>query len=85
MKETAAIMMTDIVGYTRLAKQDETSFIEICARYKRILRSKVTRFRGRTIHISGDKSLNIFSDPAAAVDCSMEIQQSLIDRYTEPG
>lgn len=77
MKETVAIMMTDIVGFTRMARQDEDLFAEICAKHQHIHRTNVARFNGRIIHISGDKSLSVFKDPADAVKCSIEIQQSL--------
>lgn len=70
-------MMTDIVGFSEMAKLDEDVFTGICAKHKRLHRTNVTRFNGRTIHISGDKSLSIFGDPAGAVKCSMAIQQSL--------
>lgn len=68
-------MMTDIVGFSVMARQDEALFTELCARHKHIHRTKVDHFNGRTIYISGDKSLSIFKDPAEAVECSLEIQQ----------
>jgi len=84
MKETAAIMMTDIVGFSTMARQDEDLFSKLCAKHKSIHRSNTARYHGKTIHISGDKSLSIFDDPADAVHCSLEIQNSLSEEPLIP-
>lgn len=84
MKETVAIMMTDIVGFTRMARQDEDNFTRICAKHKHIHRTNVARHKGRTIHIYGDKSLSVFKDPADAVKCSIEIQKFLNEEPVIP-
>jgi len=77
MKEIAAIMMTDIIGFTKLARQKESLVREISQKHKDILQESVSRNRGRLIHIFGDNSLSVFSDPADAVKCSIEIQRSV--------
>jgi len=77
MKEIAAIMMTDIIGYTKLTRQKESLVREISLKHKEILREKVNRCNGRFIHIFGDNSLCVFSDPVEAVKCSIEIQRKV--------
>ncbi|MEN8225857.1 MAG: adenylate/guanylate cyclase domain-containing protein [Bacteroidota bacterium] len=76
MKETSAIMMTDIVGFTMMARHNEDVFLEICEKHKRIHRTCVGAYNGSLIHIFGDNSLSMFKDPVGAVKCAMEIQQS---------
>jgi class 3 adenylate cyclase len=75
MKELAAIMMTDIIGYTKLTRQKESLVREISLKHKEILHENVSCCNGRCIHIFGDNSLSFFSDPAEAVKCSIEIQR----------
>jgi adenylate cyclase len=82
MKELAAILMTDIVGFTRLTRQDEAIVRQISTRHETILRESVSRHRGRLIHVFGDNSLSLFSDPADAVNCAIVIQQAVL---SDPG
>ena len=77
MKELAAIMMTDIIGYTKLTRQKESLVREINLKHKEILHENVSCCNGRFIHIFGDNSLSVFSDPAEAVKCSIEIQRKV--------
>src|SRR6056300_1415526 len=75
MKEIAVIMMTYIIGYTKLTRQKESLVRAISLKHKEILHEHVSSFNGRCIHIFGDNSLSVFSDPAEAVKCSIEIQR----------
>jgi class 3 adenylate cyclase len=75
MKELAAIMMTDIIGYTKLTRQKESLVREISLKHKEILHENVSCCNGRFIHIFGDNSLSVFSNPLEAVKCSIEIQR----------
>jgi len=77
MKEMAVIMMTDIVGFTKLTRQKADLVTRICIKHKNILHESVARYAGRFIHIFGDSSLSVFSNPVDAVKCSIEIQQSV--------
>lgn len=77
-------MMTDLVGFTSMARQNEELFTEICARHKKIHRSIVSQFNGRLIYIFRDRSLSLFNDPADAVKCAMEIQHSLNEEPVVP-
>ena len=70
-------MMTDIVGFSKMDRQNEGLFAEICGTHKNIHHTLVDRFNGRLIQIYGDKSLSIFHDPVDAVNCSIEILKSL--------
>ncbi len=75
MKELAVIMMTDIIGYTKLTRQKGSLVREISLKHKEILHENVSCCNGRSIHIFGDDSLSVFSDPVEAVKCSIEIQR----------
>ena len=77
MKETAAIMMTDIVGFTELTRQKEEFIRKISQKHKKILQDIISSYKGRIIHIFGDSSLSIFPDPAGAVKAAIGLQQSV--------
>lgn len=74
----AAILVSDVVGYSRLAGADEDS---ILARL-RVLRSDlidptVATHRGRVVKRTGDGSLIEFSSVVEAVRCAIEVQKHL--------
>jgi len=77
MEEISAIMMTDIVGFTELTRQKESSIRKITLKHKAVLQDGVSRYRGRIINIFGDSSMAIFRSPVDAVNCAIEIQHSV--------
>lgn len=70
-------MMTDIVGFTELTRQKESSIRKITLKHKAVLQDGVYRYRGRIINIFGDSSMAIFMSPVDAVNCAIEIQHSV--------
>ena len=84
MKEPAAIMMTDIVGFTELTRQRDEFIRKISRKHKRVIQEVVSRYNGRIIHIFGDSSLSIFPEPADAVKCAIELQQSFSEEPVIP-
>ena len=80
-RQLAAIMFTDIVGYTSMMGSDENKAIAVIKHYNATLEKWVTHFHGQIINYYGDGSLCIFSSATDAVKCSIEIQQEL---KTEP-
>jgi class 3 adenylate cyclase len=80
-RKLAAILVADIVGYSRLAGADED---RILARL-RALRSDlvdpiVSVHHGRTVKRTGDGSIVEFRSVVAAVRCAIEIQDGLAQR-----
>ncbi|MCK4992645.1 MAG: LytTR family transcriptional regulator DNA-binding domain-containing protein [Bacteroidales bacterium] len=73
----AVIMMTDIVGFTKLTRQQGDLVRELSLKHKNVIKENVSLHHGKLIHIFGDSSLSVFSDAVDAVKCSIEIQQSL--------
>jgi len=83
MNEIVAIMMTDIVGFTKLTRQKGDLVRKISSKHKNILLESITRYSGRFIHIFGDSSLSVFSDPIDTVKCSIEIQLLVNEEATD--
>ena len=81
MRKLAAILVADIVGYSRLAGADED---RILARL-RALRSDlidpvISVHNGRVVKRTGDGVLVEFRSVVDAVRCGIEMQNGLIER-----
>jgi len=74
-RKHAAIMFTDIVGYTRLMGTDEEKAVDMLSRNRSIHQSCIERFNGTLIKEIGDGILASFSLASEAVRCAMEIQK----------
>jgi predicted ATPase/class 3 adenylate cyclase len=77
-RRLAAIMFTDIVGYTSLTEKNESLSLSLLNEYRRILRSNFGRFNGREIDTIGDGTLAEFPSALQAVQCAYEIQTNLL-------
>ncbi len=80
-RKLAAILVTDIVGYSRLAGADKDG---ILARL-RTLRSDlidptIAVHHGRVVKRTGDGSIIEFRSVVDAVRCAIEVQNGLIER-----
>ena len=76
-RQLAAIMFTDIVGYTALMQANEERAVAVIKHYNSTLEKWVTHFNGQVLNYYGDGSLCIFSSATDAVNCSLTIQQEL--------
>ena len=80
-RQLAAIMFTDIVGYTAMMQQNEEKAVAVIKHYNATLEKWVTQFNGQVLNYYGDGSLCIFSSATDAVNCSLAVQKEL---KTEP-
>jgi len=76
-RQLAAIMFTDIVGYTGMMQRDEEKAVAVIKHYNVTLEKWVTHFNGQVINYYGDGSLCIFSSATDAVNCSLAVQKDL--------
>ena len=74
-RQLAAILFTDIVGYTAMMQKDEQHAVSVNKRYIDILQQYVLSHGGEIVNDYGDGSLCIFSSATAALRCSIEMQQ----------
>jgi adenylate cyclase len=76
-RRLAAIMFTDIVGYTRLAQTDEALAMELLDEHRRLLRPCFAKQHGTVVKTIGDGFMVEFGSALEAVRCAVEIQSML--------
>jgi len=84
VRRLAAIMFTDIVGYTALMQEDERRGKLTSDRHRETLQTAVERHNGKLLKHSGDGSLSIFRSAIDGVNCAIEIQIELQREPTVP-
>ena len=80
----AAIMFTDMVGYTALMQTDERKAKQNRDRHRKILQDSVAEHQGRILQYFGDGTMIIFNSAIEAVDCAIQIQMELINEPKIP-
>ena len=78
-KKLKAIVFTDIVNFTQLSAKDEQHALELIDKQREIVKPIVEKHSGEWLKEIGDGLLFSFDSSLDAVNCSIEIQQSLKD------
>ena len=76
-RQLAAIMFTDIVGYTALMGDDEEKAFDLLRKNRAVQRPIIQRYNGRWIKELGDGVLASFSNVTDAVLCAGHIQKAI--------
>ena len=76
-RQLVAIMFTDIVGYSTLMDQNEEQAFELLAKNRLILTGTIGKYKGICLKEIGDGTLSRFNSTLDAVNCAMEIQETL--------
>ena len=75
----AAIMFTDIAGFTALSAKDEPGALALLNKQREILKPIVEEFGGRWLKEMGDGLLISFSSSHRALNCAIRIQEAVRD------
>jgi len=83
-RQLAAILFTDIVGYSAMMQKDEQWAINLIRHHRSVLENTVTEHEGDVIEYYGDGSLCIFTSITQAMKCAVSIQQQLHEEPAVP-
>lgn len=75
----AAVMVTDMVGFTMLMSADQDHAVSVLNRGHDLLKSIVRQYKGEWLEDASDRSLTAFPSAINAVNCALEIQERLKD------
>lgn len=73
-RQLAAIVFTDIVGYTHLMHINEERALLLRSRHRSVLLALHEKYGGEVLQFFGDGTLSIFHSSVNAVECSVEMQ-----------
>ncbi|MGC3943761.1 MAG: adenylate/guanylate cyclase domain-containing protein [Chryseolinea sp.] len=76
-RHLAAILFTDIVGYTAMMQKDESKAVVSIKHYHEVLEKSIATHRGEILNNYGDGSLCSFSSVLEALNCAIELQRNL--------
>jgi len=80
-RQLAAIMFTDIVGYTALMGKNEKKALALLHKNREIQKHCIVKYNGRWLKEMGDGTLSSFKTITDAIHCAIEIQK---DSKEEP-
>jgi adenylate cyclase len=76
-RKLSAILSADVKGYSRLMGEDELATITTIKEYREVFKTLIDQYNGRVVDSPGDNLLAEFSSVVDAVECAVEIQESL--------
>jgi class 3 adenylate cyclase len=80
-RRLAAILATDVAGYSRLMGNNEEGTLAALKAHRRdLIDPEISEHRGRIVKTTGDGLLVEFASAVDAVLCAMEIQRGMADR-----
>jgi len=77
-RRLAAVIVADVVGYSRLMERDEAGTHErLRALHEALIAPKIAEHGGRTVKTTGDGMLLEFPSATSALRCAVEIQREM--------
>jgi class 3 adenylate cyclase/TolB-like protein len=70
----AAIMFTDLMGYTALMEKNESTALELVKKNRDLHQNKIQKYKGQLVKELGDGFMATFDDTLNAISCAREIQ-----------
>ncbi len=80
-RRLAAILVADVVGYSRLMGEDEAGTLDaLKAHRKELIDAKIAAHEGRIVKLMGDGMLAEFPSVVEAVQCAVAVQLGMAER-----
>jgi adenylate cyclase len=80
-RKLAAILVSDVVGYSRLAGTDEDrTLARLRGLRSDLIDPAIAAHRGRIVKRTGDGSIIEFRSVVDAVNCAIEVQRAMVER-----
>jgi adenylate cyclase len=76
-RKLTAILCADVYGYSRLMSEDEEATLRTLSSHRKFIDSLIEQHRGRFVNSAGDSVLAEFVSVVNAVQCAVEIQNTL--------
>ena len=72
-RKIAAIMFTDIAGYTETMSQNEQKALEMLRKKRTIIKALIDNYNGKYVKEIGDGTLSYFESGFNASSCAKEL------------
>lgn len=83
-RRLAAILVADVVGYSRLMGADESGTLSVLRAHRsEIIDPKISDYRGRIVKTMGDGLLVEFPSVVDAVQCAIDVQEEMARRNAD--
>lgn len=82
--QLAAIMFTDIEGFTALMQKDEGQALLFRNRHRELFEEITEKFNGKILQYYGDGTLSTFNSAIDAVRCGIELQLAFLEQPQIP-
>jgi adenylate cyclase len=79
-RRLAAVMLTDMVGFSGLTQRDERLALSLAHEQEQIVRATVAQYGGRVVKSLGDGVLAEFASALNAVKCALRVQEAVEER-----
>lgn len=76
-RRLAAIMFTDMVGYTAMMQKNEALAARLRDRHREVFQRLHEQYGGEIIQYFGDGTLSVFQSTTDAVECAIALQREL--------
>jgi len=76
-RKLAAIMFTDIAGYTSQMSKDQDIALSMLDTKRKALKPLIQKHKGTLVKEMGDGTLSHFPSAIDATNCSLDLQKSL--------
>lgn len=84
LRQLAAIMFTDIMGYTALMQEDEAKALQFREKMKQKLEAEIPLHKGKIIKWMGDGALCIFDSAIESVKAAIALQLTMLEEPKVP-